>query len=95
MIGVHLVGIAGLSVATWLAMRAARDAGPVRAVDPDLRTAVHALALGGPWLLYFEGHVPGSNPTVPLAISWALYTVAVWLVGAAGDRCARARPADG
>jgi hypothetical protein len=54
------------------------------------------VALGGPWLLYFQGVLPapwGVGPLVPLALCWALYVLALLLVGLGTDRCERTSPA--
>ena len=51
-------------------------------------------ALGGPWLLYFEGMLRTvADLLVPLALSCGLYALALWLAGSGDGDCGRASPA--
>lgn len=95
-LAVQLALFAALALATGLLVRLVRRVGPLVPATPALRTVVHGVALGGPWLLYFQGVLPapwGVGPLVPLALCWALYVLALLLVGLGTDRCERTSPA--
>lgn len=96
-LALELALLSGLVVLTALVMPLATGAAPVFEVHPTVRTLLYGLALGGPWLLYFEGALetvgPVTGPVVPLALAWGSYALAVRAVGTDGDGCSRSRTA--
>jgi hypothetical protein len=92
-LAVQLAVFAGLTLWTVVLVRLARRYGPVAAVAPGTQTVVRAVGLASPWVLHSAGLLPTVAPLVDslvaLALSWTLYVLAVWLVGAADGRCQR------
>lgn len=61
------------------------DADPLVSVPTGVRALVGAMALGGPWLLYFSGYLSGlalpADTFVPLTLAVVLWLGADRLVG--------------
>jgi hypothetical protein len=90
-LAVQLAVFAWLTLCTAVLVRLARRYGPVAAVAPGTQTAVRAVGLAAPWALQSAGLLPTVAPLVDslvaLALSWTLYVLAVWLVGATDMAC--------
>lgn len=92
-LAVQVAVFAGLTLWTAVLVRLARRSGPVVAAARGPRTVVRAAGLAAPWALHGAGLLPTVAPLndllVALGLSWTLYALAVWLVGAADRGCHR------
>jgi hypothetical protein len=90
-LAVRVAVFTGLTLWTAVLVRLARRYGPVAAVSGGPRTAVRAAGLAAPWALHGAGLLPTvaslSDLLVALGLSWTLYALAVWLVGAPDGTC--------